>query len=66
MKTGDFVASHRRDGDTPAMTGIIIEVFEIQPLPQHFRVEPLPMVRIATKNGVQCWKRRKLKVINEY
>jgi hypothetical protein len=48
------------------MTGIVIEVFEIQPLPQHFRVEPLPMVRVATKNGAQCWKRRKLKVINEY
>jgi len=47
------------------MTGVVIRVFEVSPLPGH-DVEPLPMAEVATKDGPRYWKRRKLKVINEY
>jgi hypothetical protein len=66
VKAGDFVACYRRREDKPIITGIVIEVFEIPPLSEHSRTDPLPMVKIATENGTQCWKRRKVKVINEY
>ncbi len=66
MKRGDLVASRRRTADGPVMIGIVIRVFEVAPLPNHSRALPLPMVKIATKDGAQCWKRRKVKVINEY
>jgi len=66
MKTGDFVASRRCTANGPVMTGIVIRVFEVAPLPNHTRARPLPMVKVATKDGEQCWKRRKVKVINEY
>ena len=66
MKTGDMVASRRHTDKGPVMMGIVLYVFEIAPLPGHSRAAPLPMVKVATRVGTQCWKRRKVEVINEY
>ena len=51
-----------RPGYFPAV-GIVIRIFEIDSLPEHLAV--LPMVEFITQDGLQIWKRRKLKVINE-
>lgn len=65
MKRGDFVKSRWSVITRPPMTGIVIRVFEVHPFPGD-AADPLPMVLVATKNGAQYWKRRKLEVINEY
>ena len=62
MKVGDLVV--RRGAGSPVL-GIVVRIFNLKGLPAG-PLASLPMVELLTREGLRTWKRRKVRMIEDW